>query len=206
MLRSIEFRPNVTIISNTLVEIYYANSKNVSLGTRIIKPVGKKLYHKECYDISNIFRVPRYHNETIMMNLSKKLNDMGIPSTDDRFLDGEYEKTKGVICIPYAYLTWALFESFAHGVIYFVPSFEFLLEISKTPNFWFQPPFSPETLRMSEWYNDDHKDLFVYYNSWEDLKYKTENLDYTKQKKKINDFYKIHEENTLRQWKEVLTL
>ena len=73
------------------------------------------------------------------------------------------------------------------------------------PNFFWSPPFDKEFLHSSEWYLPEHKDLFVYFDSWKHLKDLTRNeLLINEKKRQITSFVNQHNKKTLEQWKEAI--
>ena len=82
------------------------------------------------------------------------------------------------------------------------------------PNGWFQPPFcsytpeyfQPDALSLSEWYCEEHKGLFVFFDTWEDLQEKVKTTDYVKQTDTILHFAKEHHDEMLSRWKQVIEM
>jgi len=219
LIRGIPNKPNITIIGNTPIEnIYSSVFRQTPIGEFVIKPTGKNILSssmtKTYENNSECFYIPPYHNETILMNLSEKLTSIGIENKCERFPNhiSDLLVYKGVICIPYAWSTIAFFERMQLGLITFVPSINFLFTLFKTGNKWFQEPFSWVSesqarglLKVSEWYCDEHTDLLVYFDSWEDLVQKTKELDYVEKTKTILDYAKKHENDQMEKWKQVLS-
>jgi len=212
LIRDVKNRSNIIIAGYTPFENYYANNiRKVDIGDLVIKPIGKTstIYNHFTETLvenkSNTFIVPPYHNDNIMMNLSKKLNELNIPNYNGRYNGPlDLQKFKGVIHIPYAWSNLALFEAIQLGVIYFIPSKDFFISIKKDKDFFWSPPYREEILELSEWYCDDYKDILNYFDSWEDLVYKINNLDYNNFSLKLLDFGKKHEEKYLNLWKNIL--
>jgi hypothetical protein len=201
---------NIKIISYTPFEHWYAkNLRNVTSWTECIKPTGKLITNKlEQSSIPNniikkeSFFVPPYHNDTIFINLSKKLNELGINNYCGRYNgSNDLIDFKGIIHIPYAWSNFALFENLQNELIYFIPSKNFLLTMAKEKNFFWSPPFVSEIIHLSEWYCSEFNDLFVYFDSWNDLVLKIKSLDYDKKKKIIKDKMKEHTNKTLGSWR-----
>lgn len=216
LLRDIVNRPNVRIFGNAVIENIYATQiKNVNVGDFIIKPIGKnmqsaKLTKTYTIEDPNIFYIPPYQNETKLINLSEKLTSLGIENKCERFNEhiSELLEYKGSVCIPYAWSTIVFFERLQLGIVTFIPTQRFLIELFKTGNWWFQPPFNiehPETLVLSEWYCSEHADLFVFFDSWIDLLGKINKTDYVAKTKTILDFAKNHEEECLSRWAKVIS-
>ena len=220
LINTAKSRKNVKIISYTEFEHVYAKIfRHVDIGNQVIKPIGKisNEYLNKSFkkvgntsvpkDTENLFFVPPYHNDTILMNLSRKLNELNIPNYTGKY-QGPQEliNFKGIIHIPYAWSNIALFENIQLGIIYFVPTMNFLLKLKRVGNFYWTPPFSVEYLKLSEWYCESHKNILIYFDSWKDLQNKVKNLDYEKQKTTIKEFAKKHEIIMLDKWKKYLTI
>jgi hypothetical protein len=211
LLRNVKNKPNVSIVGYTPFENIYAKIfKNVDIGEKVIKPIGKvaKTYQNILYtNVENKqkqFFVPPYHNDNIMMNLCSKLNELNIPNYNNRYNGPlDLKDYKGIIHIPYAWSNLALFENFQQHIVYFIPSINFLNKIRKDKNFFWSPPFLEEHLNFSEWYHQDHQNIIIYFDSWEDLKYKTENTDFKKIKNELKNFCKDHEERELYHWRQI---
>jgi hypothetical protein len=215
LLRDIANRPNVRIFGNAFIEnLYSTQIKGVNVGDFIIKPIGKnnqsaamvKTYRP---DDPTVFYIPPYHNETKLMNLSEHLTALGIENKCERFTDhiSELLAYKGSICIPYAWSTIVFFERLQLGIVTFIPTERFLIELFSEGNWWFQPPFNiqhPETLVVSEWYCPEHKDLLVFFDSWIDLLGKINTTNYAAKTKTILDFARKHEEESLKRWSMVI--
>lgn len=220
LLRTIPNRNNVYIIGNTQIEnIYSKQIRNVDITDEIIKPLGKNLISDHLFKRHNpedefIFFIPVYENETKFMNLSQKANELGIKNNNgDRFKNhvSDLLEYKGIICLPYAWSTITFFEVMQLGIIYFIPTPRFLVEMSRSnqyfrQQYWFQPPYNadPQLLRAAEWYCDEHKDLIVYFDSWEDLQEKVKTTDYESQTQKIIEFAQQHATYTLSMWNNII--
>jgi hypothetical protein len=125
-----------------------------------------------------------------------------------------YWKSKNILYlilqIPAVYfvIRWQLLQP----LVTFIPSINFLFTLFKSGNKWFQEPFSWVSesqarglLKVSEWYCDEHSDLLVYFDSWEDLVQKTKELDYVEKTKTILDYAKKHENDQMEKWKQVIS-
>ena len=153
-------------------------------------------------ELHNTFFIPPYHNDTIMMNLSEKIKELGYNSYSGKY-NGPMDllNYKAVIHIPYAWSNLAFFEMFSLGIVYFIPTIKFLNLLKKEKDFFWSPPYIESLLNLSEWYNSEHKDLLIYFDSWEDLVLKIESLKYGEHKLKLKKYGKILEINTLNKWK-----
>jgi len=214
LINDIKNRPNVSIIGYTPFENYYANNiRNLSIGNECIKPIGQmgEVYKNYTSTIvenkDKIFIIGPYHNDNLMMNLKEK-----VVSLDIKVFNGRYHGPKdlaefaGVIHIPYAWSNLAIFEGIQLRIIYFIPSLTFIkflihTDIDKKDSFFWSPPLKEEILNISEWYCEEFKDVFIYFDSWDDLKYKIENLNYIRQKEILKNIGIKHEKEMLEKWK-----
>ena len=219
LIRSINSRKNVHIMGYTKFENYYAKyMKRVNFGNDITRPIGmlsKKVWNyksqpdREINDkkIKNMFFVPSYHNDTIFMNLSAQLDRLEISNYTGRYNGPlELRDFKGVIHIPYAWSNLALFEAFQLGIIYFIPSKKLIETFARKGKFFWSPPLDIKLFHLSEWYDPRHEDLFIFFDSWSDLKKKVEITNYEEQRKKILEFGKKHKKETLSKWKKLLNI
>jgi len=221
LLRSIPSRKNTYIAGNTMIEnIYSKQLRNVDITDTIIRPLGKNIISQGLYKKHNIddemkFFIPVYENETKFMNLSQKANELGIKNNNgERFKNhiSDLLEYKGIICLPYAWSTITFFEIMQLGIIYFVPTPRFLMEMAKSSTFlkqvyWFQPPYNDNILLLlkAEWYCQEHKDLLVYFDSWEDLREKVNTTDYENKTKKILEYAEKHSSDTLSKWNHIIS-
>ena len=113
---------------------------------------------------------------------------------------------KGVITIPYAWSTWTLFEYISLNLIVFIPSPSFLLRfLDSKLNFWYQNDiFLKKYINISEWYCEENKQFFIYFDSWHDLRNKINNLDYKKHKQDNKKFSENHKNIILKKWENIL--
>jgi len=221
LIRDIPNRPLCRIFGFTEVEkIWSRYIKYVEIEDLVIRPQGKNLASlgmKKSYDPSagNLekFYVPLYGNETKLMDLRGKLTELGVENEGVPFKHvSELLKYKGVVTIPYGWSTLTLFERMQLGIVVFVPSLEFITKLFRENDqpqrkWWFQPPFyleHPERLKDSEWYCDYHRDIFIYFDNWEDLAEKIRTTDYEAATQKLLEHGDRHEKYVLGQWKEVL--
>lgn len=203
-------KENVEIIGYTVFENFYCkNVRNIDIGNDVIKPIGCISniynYNKNDNNKNDTFFVGSYHNDNIMIKLADKLKELNIPVYNGRFNGpGDLMNYKGVIHIPYAWSNYALFEGIMNGIVYFIPSKEFFMELKKDKDFFWSPPYRDENLELSEWYNDENKDIFVYFKDWNDLKIKTLTINYNKKKEYLKKFGDNHRNKTLEKWKKIL--
>ena len=122
----------------------------------------------------------------------------------------------GFLHLPYQTNIQSLWENVGHGILYFIPSKTFLLELISEPwYYWEEKCKSPDLCRKSvdlaEWYQPENELFFVYFDSWEDLREKRDiflenNATIYYKKKHIS--MQLEESNRLAisKWKSVLDL
>ena len=93
---------------------------------------------------------------------------------------------------------------FQLGIVYFIPSLSFLKELMNR-NFFWSPPLVVDKLDISEWYDPEHKDVLIYFNSWDDLKEKIHGLDFDDHKNKLTTFGAAHSSDMLSRWMRLFT-
>lgn len=133
----------------------------------------------------------------------------------DRFKNNESicEYT-GFIHLPYQTNIQSLWENLGYFIIYFIPSKTFIIELIRQDNAWYyweekNRPYEllMKSIELSEWYNEDNQELFEYFESWDDLKYKIENIndEYIINKKhKIKSFIENSNNSNIQKWKNIL--
>lgn len=217
LIRQANKRKNVHIMGYTAFENFYGKFiRNVNFGNDVTEPIGMlsdKVWNYKSNPnriingkpIKDLFFIPPYHNDTKLINMASKCKSLKIPCYNGRY-NGPLELAdfKAVIHIPYAWSNLALYECFQLGVIYFIPSLKFIQDLSKNRKFFWSPPFNTKWLYLSEWYNEKHKHLFVYFDNWEDLNKKIKTTNYSEMKKRIINFGKQHKEITLTKWKKLI--
>tara|TARA_B110001450_G_scaffold179923_2_gene168102 strand:- start:3439 stop:4446 length:1008 start_codon:yes stop_codon:yes gene_type:complete len=201
---------NVHIIGYTAFENFYCKYiRNIDIGDDVITPTGgiSDIYNNfiEKKELNDTLFVPPYNNDTIMMDLKTQLEYIGFKAYTGKY-SGPMDLTnyKAVVHIPYAWSNLAFFEMFQLGIVYFIPTIDFLLKLARGRRFYWSPPFITNVINISEWYNDKHKDLLIFFDSWEELKQKINTLNYQEHKLKLKEFGEKHIKITLNKWKNIL--
>lgn len=221
LLKNTKNMENVKLFSYTKFENTYAISKSVPIGENIIKPCGfiskkfieNKLSFKGIHKIPDtinkkeMFFVPPYHNDTKLVDVSRLLIARCIKNYCGKY-NGPRDLVnfKGIIHIPYSWSNLSLFESIQLGIIYFIPSLKFFETLQRKccGLFFWSPPYMADKITESEWYSEEHKDIFVYFSSWDNLQEKIDTLDYEAKRKYILEFGKKHNDEMLKRWKNAL--
>jgi hypothetical protein len=203
---------NVYIIPYTAYESFYAAKKNVIFNHDVIAPSGIASINPATSDIpehiykSEAFFIPPYLNDT-SMNVAQECSLLEINTYQGRYNgSADLKDFKGIIHIPYAWSNLALFENIQQGIAYFVPSITFMLNnISLGKSWWMNVHDLKNNYHMAEWYNDEHREIITYFDSWEDLKNKIESTDFDALRTKIKNYAQQHREKIIQQWKKIFT-
>jgi len=203
-------RESVKVCCYTEFEREWARRKGVAVQGPTIKPTGLYLdgdwtrVVPEEVDKSGTFFIPPYHNDTKFMDLAGQCRKLQIPVHNGRYGGpNDLKDFRGIIHIPYAWSNFALFENWQNGVPYFIPTLDFLFHLANRGNFFWSPPFAKDVMHLSEWYDPAHKDLFVYFDGWEDLRKKAWEADLPALSSRLRDFMRRHTEETLEKWRKV---
>lgn len=217
LFRQATKKKNVYIIPYAPYEWYYAYTKGVYLNTFTIKPIGviettdryknaDKSVPTSVDKKNTIFIYPRLNAHELAF-VKNKCNELNIPSYSGPY-NGSHDikDFKGILFFMYgAWLNIAMFENFQRGLVHFLPSVNFAEELKRTGSPVSAHPYVSDTrlYELCEWYSKEHKDLIVYYDSWQDLKHKIETTDYEAMRKKIMAFAQQHEQEMLSRWRMV---
>lgn len=212
LIRRAKSQKNVVIASYTPFEAHYAQAKGVDIGSFVIKPcapfaesvLGNSAIPVDINKKETLF-IPPYFNDTVWMKLSEHCTALGIPNYCGRYNGpNDLKEFKGIIHLPYAWSNLALFENMKSGIPYFVPSREFLEKLHCSGGYWHCDGhylFNKKLYDISEWYAPEHKDLLIYFDSWEDLKHKIQVTDYVSIRERIKAFAVGHKKKMLKRWK-----
>lgn len=204
--------PKVKWIPYTAFETLYArNSRNIIFKEEVITPIGAVSgpeYTSKVpgnIDKKNSFFVPDYVSNTEYVKTEQQCRNIGINAYCGRYAGPkELKDFKAVIHMPYQWSNLAFFENIKEGIIHFIPTLDFIRRLNSSRNGYYHADanffFSNNISLLSEWYNEEHKDIVIKFDSWQDLKYKTENINYEPMRDKIKTFAQEHEQKTLQKW------
>ena len=211
LLNKARLKPNVVFASYTEFERIYGLSKGIDFGDLYIKPCGFSwiigVSRSGLLDTNQKkFLIPDYisnHN----LKLVKICESLNIPAVCERYNGpDDLKKFKGIIHIPYSWSNLALFENLSNGLVHFIPSAKFMRTLVMQGSFWPNSNFIEKDLESSEWYNPDKKDLFVFFDSWQDLKNKIESVNIDEIKKRCINFSILHRQTMLDRWQKLIPL
>jgi len=206
LIRQATQQKNVRIIAYTPFEHEYMRRKGIEMGTRTIKPLGRKeevipdfksAVPAEVNAGESLFIFPRLDGGQIN-RVKRDCAAVGIQTWSGVYNGPEdLKQFKGVLFFPYAFSNLALFENFQRGVVHFVPTRRFLTQLG------FIRGGMHGNLQWSEWYFNEYANYLVFFDSWADLKHKMQSVDYDAMKPKIRSFGQQHRSVMIEDWKKL---
>lgn len=204
----------VRIVSYTKFERIYALDKQVfwfgAFADAVIRPIGtlETVIQTHLGAIPDNVRarkseylfIPPYINDELLIDF-EFLNTRNI-----RWYRGRYAGSKdlvgfrAILHVPYAYSNLALFENLTNGLVYYLPSLEFMNVLIQKSQ-WFQDGLS--RIHLAEWYDPGNANLFVYFDSWEDLAFKLSGNEHEKRVDAISRWVQHEQRETVLQWESV---
>lgn len=208
LIRNAVHQSNVKIVSYTPYEYHYAATKGINIGTRTIKPIGclpktttkdfKSAISADINKQDTLFLYPRLEPNQIKF-VEQQCAQQGIVTYSGVYNGPQDLKNfKGVIYFPYQWSNLALFENIQNGLIHFIPSKRFIAENQHRIRYCTLNNFD-----LCEWYCSEYQDLFVYFDSWQDLKEKMKTTDYDAMSNKIKSRAQQHRTTMLTRWQEL---
>jgi hypothetical protein len=96
----------------------------------------------------------------------------------------------GILHLPYQVNIQSLWENLGYGIVHFIPSKAFLLQLVHSGWYYWEEyargePYLSQSIELSEWYCPDIADCFIFFDSWDDLYHKYSSLQ-TNSSKSIN--------------------
>jgi hypothetical protein len=218
--------PNINVIPYTNFETYWMNQFGISPNKETITPIGlslkEKLNSREQYSIgfdgktysmeeaSGDVLVSRYHNDYIFQNSILICKNQNLKAVVANYRGAEELKNivDNFICflaMPDAYSKFATFEYMQNLMPVIVPSKNYLLNLTKQPNYHFSTGINENTVDYCEWYNESYSKYAVYINSMDEIK---EAVEFIKKNKNgiqliIKEEAKQHKIKILNKWKKI---
>jgi hypothetical protein len=211
LLRESRYKKNVYMIPYTAFESFYAVYKNIECDDIIIQPIGARLFNQigesaipSYIKKQSTFFIPPYLNDTAV-NVSQECAFLNIDTYNGRYNGPrDLQEFKGIIHIPYAWSNVAFFENTYYELPYFVPSPQFMGDLySQGIAWWANGNFFKDHYLLSEWYSPQNSEIITYFDSWEDLKYKIDNTDFTALRLKIKQYAQEHLTTMLYRWNNI---
>ena len=201
--------PETLLVPYTEFESVYAAYHGVEVPRRALRPTGMGFGRVRVAKNDRYF-LPPYANDVHFSAFMPKV----IPG--DLFEHRRYEgpsdiaRFRAVIHIPYSWSNYALFEHWAQGMVYYVPSLHFYRKLWSSGGMFFPDANYMRHWRLAEWWRRENRERFIYFDSWAELKRRLfltrklklpieENLG-----RKILRLHASQTESTLRQWRDIL--
>jgi len=207
---------NLKVVVNNPFETFYACRRKVFIPNYyLIRPIGNAppelLVSK--YD--------RVHDEIAVIQRTYQDTDIAIPKLEE--IKVNYAKLprkyggplvlatyKAVIMLPYQVSIMKMMENFRYGVAMIVPSERLFLELLEDKNYSFTERNLVDVhdgiIKYVEFYHEDFKDLFVYFDKWEDLPKIIKKTNFKKVKERGKKFISEYEKYALDLWAQVLDI
>ena len=212
LMRQARLKPNVKFFAASEHDRIHAQAVLSEFPVEIVPPMvyinNKNKVPIRCG--SDTFFMVSKHNETVFMDLKKELDELEIPAYKHRWSYGAPDLTgvRGIIHIPYTFLTRGLYENLALENVFFLPTLKFFNQLRSSSGYFFWDVETPTDPKLAEWYNDEYRDLFNYFNSFEELKSFSDNPNLSIwidiKKRRIREFNRWHNAETLTKWRNVL--
>ncbi|MBP9841080.1 MAG: hypothetical protein KBC64_01490 [Simkaniaceae bacterium] len=202
---------NVKVVAYTLFEHEYALKNGVDTGDLVITPcapITKRLASgsliPHTINKKDTFFLPPYSNEELFFN---KCSELTTPIYCGRYNGAaDLSDFKGIIHFPYAWSNLALFENISEGIPYFIPSISFLKTLLQDDQYWFvnrEYLVERELFELSEWYQPGREEIITYFDSWEDLQYKIDTVDFSLLRRRIKKYAESHRLTILDKWSQL---
>lgn len=217
---------NVALVPYTEFEKTWALVHGVNISADVIRPIGvsldKPLSEEESLDLIGFggdygeeleggdILVARYHNDTLFQDSVKMIRSYGLSADPCKYkgyagLQELAEKYHAYFILPDQYSKLAAFELMNIGLPVILPSEDYLVHLSKVPNYWFGSGLYKDTVNTCEWYNEYYDRFAVYIDDFTEI---PDALNTVKENKKeiraiMQECAKEHQEKTLNQWRQL---
>jgi hypothetical protein len=211
----------VFFCSDNTYDQYYAEYNNITF--RFNRPIKLTPILKESLSIEQPFDTKHklfvYNRGTTYVMYQSILAELNIEHDVfgehfARYRDFEHIcEYKAVLHFPYQTNTQSLWEYSAYNIIYFIPSKKFIYElIDNTSWYYWEEKNRPrelfiKSIELSEWYISENETLFIYFDSWKELKDKVENItdfELIEKHAQIKEFMKLNNKVNIDKWKYML--
>jgi hypothetical protein len=207
---------NVIVVENNPFETFFARTHGVFIPKYyLIRPIGyappavMKEEHNEVHDEIAFINHSGHDKSITLPNLEK----LGIKFTK---LPHRYggplvlATYKALLMLPYQVSIMKMMENFRYGVAMILPSERLFKELLRDDRYEFAQKELNDSLNgisnYVEFYNKEFRDLFVYFDTWEELPSIINNTDFDAKKRQVKEYMKKYEKKALELWAEVLDL
>ena len=231
LVRSLASRPSVTVVSSAPFEWKYAQHvRSAPLPSpAVLRPIGLQASSEASLPDpvppsidrpSTVFVLPKINEAKL--DLAETLAARGVavwtpgvwPSGMQRWGGPQaVRQFRAAVHIPYAPVTFALYEHATAGLLTFLPSPALLLKLYATRGLFFQSTphdfvttghgtshLSLGMLTSTDWYAPENAPCFIYFESLDDLDAQIRSTDYSTRRAALAAWADSHVNTTLRRW------
>lgn len=207
--------PRVRFCADNRYDQYYASTYGINFYyndiIRLTPPINNDL-HINSANNGKLFVYNRgtkinYYN-VFIDKLSVKYDIYG--EQYDRYRDNFHiAEYLAYIHLPYQVNIQSLYENLAHGIIYLIPSRSFITDLICNQSWYYWEEKNKnidmllKSIELAEWYQSDIQHLFVYFDSWDDIQNKINELTpdaIVIKKQSIYDFINKNNQCNLDKW------
>jgi len=221
-----EQNPNIKIVPYSHFEKVWCTQKGTNLmNHQHIKPCGMYLktkednipeaaYFDDMYGKENELPdadviVPIYHNDNRFFSMGEFLtkNNISVYNGGFRSID-QLKKYKAFVTMPDAFSKFLCFELIHARIPVILPSKDFLYELSKQPNYFFNiwgsggaDLLQKDWIDWCEWYDPELTGCRFYYDSFDEIPQIIKGIDRNSMDKEFEQGSKYLRQNSLKLWK-----
>jgi len=210
-------KKDISVVLQNSYESYYACKKGVHFPSYQI--VGSTGY----FDGLTYEIIQNVEKEDIIAIVEKTTQDSLVAKVELTKRDVPFEmipwkncnpralaKYKVQLILPSQISSQKIMENFRHGIVMMIPSEAFFREmVRESDQYSFD---APEIIQLDEglekytdWYNDDMEDLFVFFNSWDDVRGLLHSVNFDKIRTRAKEFAEKQEIKIIEQWKDIMS-
>jgi len=123
-----------------------------------------------------------------------------------RYTEHELSEYLGCVHLPYQTNIQSLWENLGMYVVYFIPSLRLIREWITTTTWYYWEEKHTNQLELSVWYYPPNRDLFIYFDSFEDLNLQIQRMTptrLTEKKQIIRQWMEKNHQDNLKKWERI---
>ncbi len=196
LIRDVAQRENVRVVVCTPYEKEYMQNKGIEVDRAVV--IWPQYTSPSSFTDRGSLFLPAGLQESQLRRVMVGCAAQGIRIRDDAHRGTAYcAASEGMLCFPGIMSDHLVFEHLQQGIVQFVPTIRFL------KRFGFVSMDLVKTIHMSEWYSPEYADFIQYFNSWNDLKTKMQEVDYAAVAKKMEQLGLEERNDAAASWKEL---
>lgn len=196
LIRDVASRENVRVVICTPYEKEYMKRKEIDVDRAVV--IWPQYTSPSAFTGRSSLFLPSGLQESQLRRVIVACAAQGIRTRDEAHRGTAYcAASEGMLCFPGIMPDHLVFEHLQQGIVQFVPTIRFL------KRFGFVSMDLVKTIHMSEWYSAEYADFIQYFNSWNDLKTKMQEVDYAAVAKKMQQLGLEDRNDAAVSWKEL---